>query len=58
MTHKEALDLILSHACPMFDDGDVYAFRLNLHCVEVLVRARLLSTSDAIKYEILTVTFL
>jgi hypothetical protein len=56
VTHIEALDLILANACPadLLADG-VRTFHLQLHCREVEVKAKLISTVDRIQYEILDV---
>lgn len=56
MTHTEALNLILAHACPQANDDDVSTFVFDLHCQEVTVKARLVSTFQTIQYEILSVT--
>lgn len=54
--HEAVLNLLLSHACPVDDrTTDVSTFRIDLHCKEVEVDARLVSTMDTIKYEIVAV---
>ena len=55
MNHTDALNLILSNACPMRVEGDEYTFHVELHCAIAVVNARLISTKDTIQYEILSV---
>lgn len=56
MTHEEALNLILAHACSSETlPNDVQVFPIETHCVSFTVKARLLSTVGSIQYEILNV---
>jgi hypothetical protein len=49
MTHEEALNLLLSHACPVDDQNDVSDFVVDLHCQRMRIKARYLGD---LKYEI------
>lgn len=55
MTHTEALNLLLAHACPSHNDGDLSFFTIDLHCQSFEVVARLVSTLNTIQYEIVSV---
>lgn len=56
MTHTEALNLILSHACPSQIFGeDGYEFVIDTHCTSLRVRANLVSSVDTVQYDILSV---
>ena len=56
MNHTEALNLILAHCCrSTWDDDGVTTFRLEAHCAEIIVTARLTSTKDTNQYDIETV---
>lgn len=56
LDHTTVLNLLLSHACPVDDrTGDTRTFRIDLHCKEVEVEARLVSTFQTIQYEIVAV---
>jgi hypothetical protein len=56
LDHTSVLDLLLSHACPVDDrKTGVSTFRIDLHCKVVEVDARLVSTVETIKWEIVAV---
>lgn len=57
MTHTQVLNLILAHACPQDYDNvrDVHIFRIETHCTEWLIEARLVSTVREIQYEIVSI---
>lgn len=57
MTHTDALNLILANCCsnPAPHKGeDVLMFDIELHCMQVTVYAKLVSTMNAIQYEIVS----
>ena len=52
MTHEEALNLILAHACPQEIDDYIGTYVIELHCNMVKVTAELVSTFEMIQYKI------
>lgn len=57
MDHEYALNHLLANACPTWvsDDGDIRQFTFDIHCVEAVITAKLVSTVDSIQYEIISI---
>ena len=58
MTHTEALNLILSHACPANYNKEtkVNTYLIDVHCQTIRVDAILTGTVPTITYDVLSVT--
>lgn len=55
ISHEAALNLILANECRIGIEGDVEYFEFDLHCKIVKIAAKLISTIDTIKYEIVSI---
>lgn len=59
LDHQSVLDLFLSLSCVAtteeVEGETIYTFRFDLHCVEVEVKVKLVSTFQTIQYEIVSV---
>ena len=56
MTHEDALNFILEHACATEWTPDCSTFRIETHCSTLLIRAVMVSTMNGIKFDIIAVT--
>lgn len=53
---ENPLDFLLRHTCPVYAEGDVLVFRLDLCCMEAEIRASIVSDTSPATYTVHDIT--